>query len=141
MSDIAFVIRPAKGDDHPFIVDSFCMSFRGQARARSFGQLFLRDYKWFVRELLKRAECRVACLADDPDLILGWAMVHSRYVVTYAFTKQDFRHNGIATALLADELKRTDIVYTHSSHQLLRIPDGWLFAPMADLRLLVNDAP
>ena len=138
MSGLEFVIRPARDDDHPFIVDSFCMSFRGQARARSFGQLFLRDYKWFVRALLKRAEVRVACLPDDPDLILGWAMVHSENVVTYVFTKQDFRHNGIGNALLANELKRSDIVYTHSSHQLLRIPEGWLFAPMADVRLLVE---
>lgn len=114
---VPILLRPAGLDDHPFIVDSWVMSYRNQARARDAGRAYLRGHKRAVRECLKRAAVRVACLEEKPAVIVGYAVLEQGDVpvIHWVFVKQNFRGKGIAHALLDDEKDRTDIVFTHKS--------------------------
>jgi GNAT superfamily N-acetyltransferase len=67
---------------------------------------------------------RVACVPDDPEVILGWACVeHAPHdasghpsLVHFAYVKDAFRRRGIARALLADVAPRCR--YTHRPHSV-----------------------
>lgn len=153
-SDIPWALRPGSAGDHGFVVDSWLTSYRDKARARSCGDLYMREYKWKIREILKRADLLVACDVADPWLILGYAVTsavgdggalhgkllhENEYVrrVHYVFVKELYRREGIARSLLGDLLDEVNVQYSHVSHQA-KAPSGWVYNPVADDRLLVE---
>jgi GNAT superfamily N-acetyltransferase len=118
-------IRPAKPEDHAFIIDSWRRSFENAPAVRG------ADREWYriemtrtIRRLLDTAECRVACDPEDPDTIAGFVAFHGPEL-HYAYTKQDFRGMGIARQLLDGH--HID-AYTFQSNNA-RPPAGWRFKP------------
>ena len=126
---VPILIRPAGTDDHPFIVDSWVMSYRNQARARDAGRAYLRGHKRAVRECLKRAGVRVACLEQKPSVIVGYAVIEASDapVIHYIFCKREFRGAGIAKGIIADLIDRSDVVYTHKAFR--SAPPSWIYDP------------
>ena len=64
-------------------------------------QAYWNTYKDFIAALLGKPETvvRLATLADDPDVLLGFA-VHRGPVLDYVFVHRDQRKNGIGSRLV-----------------------------------------
>lgn len=65
----------------------------------------MRDATARVRGILARPDSvlRVACLPDDPDAILGWAVITADQPpkLHFVYVRKEARKNGIARMLLA----------------------------------------
>jgi len=131
---LPLVLRPAGAADHPFIVDSWLLSYRGQAIARDAGASYVRDMKWLIRRLLERGRVLVAADADEPSVIWGWAATGDRTVL-YVYVREQFRRNGIASALLAPYLARPDVTYCAKTYRDITIPRGWRYSFLAAVRI------
>lgn len=60
---------------------------------------FFKVYGEHVGNLLANSTVLVACLAEDPDVILGYAIVDEP-ALHYIFVKEAWRGKGIATMLV-----------------------------------------
>jgi GNAT superfamily N-acetyltransferase len=79
--------------------------FDTPGRDESLNHKFFRDCTRLIKTILAHDDARVeiACLSDDPNLILGAAVFNSDNLV-WIYVKADYRGRGIAT-LLAKEAK------------------------------------
>lgn len=94
---IPFAIRLGRPSDLPFVVDSWVK--RGHERGER-----LRDATARVRRILSAdSVLRVACLPDDSDAIVGWAVVSTDASpkLHYVYVRKELRGQGIARVLLA----------------------------------------
>lgn len=93
-------IRAGKPEDRGLV---FSTMLRGLFHGCDlYGQIeekaFYENYSKIIESLLDRAELRVACLADDEDVVLGYAIVRGS-VLDYCFVKRPWRKQGIAYRL------------------------------------------
>jgi GNAT superfamily N-acetyltransferase len=95
---IPVAIRLGRPSDLAFVVDSWVK--RGHERGER-----LREATARVRALLARHDSvlRVACLPDDSDAILGWAVITAKppHKLHYVYVRKEARKQGIARTLLA----------------------------------------
>ena len=121
-SPAPFAIRDGVATDIPFVFRSWLTSYRRSSFARG-----IRDRIYFANEhkaierILRSCSIRVACINEDPEIILGYVVLGPS-IVHYAFTKPAFRRMHILTRLLPDG----DLEYTHrtedSDRVLARLP-------------------
>ena len=105
-----FSIRNFKSEDANLIYASF---LRGIYYGESFfsktpKNLFMDRYKRVIQALLSDINTAVliACLPDDPDTILGYALMsRNMETVYYVFVKDRWRNRGIAKALIPRDFK------------------------------------
>lgn len=99
---ITVVVRPATFDDVPFVMDSWLRSF-GKGRTWVFrgvdGARFYDNHRKIVEELVARSFVLVACLAEVPDALLGWACAE-KDCLHYMYVKNKYRRKGVATEML-----------------------------------------
>lgn len=133
-AQLPLILRPATAEDHPYIVDSWLLSFRGQAIGRDAGPAYVRDMKWFIRRLLSTARVLVAADADHPATIWGWTATADKTVL-YVYVREQFRRNGVAKILLGPFLTRPDIVYCARTHHDVPIPSGWRYSFLHAIRV------
>lgn len=103
-----YALRPGNASDVDIIEASWLESMRhGSPHTRGIpSDIFKPRQRATIRRLMERSECLVACLPNDPDVVLGYcvnepARGESRAVVHFVYVKEKFRHVGIATALVA----------------------------------------
>lgn len=98
-------IRDATENDRNFILATF---LRGLYYGDSWfslipKQVFMVNYKP-VAELLvsgKTTAVKIACLKEDPDVILGYSILSNDYqTIHWVHVKNAWRHKGIARSLL-----------------------------------------
>lgn len=96
-------IRDATDKDVNFVLATF---LRGLYYGDSWFSLipkpiFMANYKAVAEALLKRATVKVACLKEEPDVILGYSILSNDYqTVHWCFVKSAWRRRGIAKSLL-----------------------------------------
>jgi hypothetical protein len=98
-------VRPAVADDLDLIIHSFLMGFwntpavRGMDRDRYFEVVRPR-----FKVALGSADMRVvvACAADDPSTLLGWAATHKNTLL-WAYVRKPMRGTGVLRSMLADQ--------------------------------------
>lgn len=122
-------IRPFLASDKPFL---FSTMLRGLYHGNSFyneieQDAFYANYSNVVERLLERATVSVACLPDEPDVILGYAIT-TPGVLHYCFTKHAFRHQGIQRKLWADAKIKSCSHLTHSVMPI-KLLKQWVFNP------------
>lgn len=73
--------------------------------------IFMENYSKVVEALLERYAnlTRIACLKEDPDVILGYAMLGADNTAHWVFVKKAWRRQGIGRSLLPENL----ITITH----------------------------
>lgn len=103
--------RPANQNDRAFIYSTILKGlFHG---VPLYGEIektaFFTNYSKIIDGLLQVADIRVACLVDDPDVIVGY-MICRGDVIDWAFTKQAWRGKGVQKLLAGDSIFR---VCTH----------------------------
>lgn len=88
---------------------------------------FFDNYSQIVKRLLGHAELRVACLADEPETVVGYALVRGP-VLDFVFVKKAWRGNGIANRLCADINTVTHLTKTGQS---IKLKKKLIFNPFA----------
>lgn len=63
---------------------------------------FFQHYGEIVTALLKKSKVVVACLPDDDDIVLGYAIYEPGLCLHYVFVKEVFRKQGVASALTGE---------------------------------------
>lgn len=64
--------------------------------------IFMANYHTVIENLLKspKVEVRIACLKEDPSVILGYSILGSENAVHWVFVKKSWRGIGIAKDLV-----------------------------------------
>jgi GNAT superfamily N-acetyltransferase len=130
MSDVYF-IRPYKTEDKSFILATF---LRGIYFGDSWFSLvpkdiFMINYAKIAEALLSRSYVAVACLTEDPDVILGYSMLsRDAKVVHFIFVKKAFRNQGIGKALVPEGLEFVTHL-TNQGRSLMHRYPGVVFNP------------
>ncbi len=102
MSEV-YYIRDFKETDRAFVKATF---LRGLYHGDSWfsvmpKDLFMRCYAPVVEALIVRNFVKVACLTDDPDVIIGYSIVNpTLQVLHWIYVKKPFRGMGIGKALI-----------------------------------------
>lgn len=122
-------LRSGRSEDWPFIFATWLRCYRySSAFAQHIQEpIFFRYHHAAIQRILERgAEVRIAHLADDPSVILGY-LVTEPGVVHFAYVKKAFRRHGIASDLFHD-LDVNSHVFTHWTrdwnHMLKRWPEA-----------------
>lgn len=99
--DQSIVIRPGVSSDIAFIYATFLQGlYHGSEYFSDVPRdTFFDNYKLVIEALLQRASVRVACLEEDPDVILGYC-VYKDNALHWVYTKKPWRKMGIARALI-----------------------------------------
>jgi len=118
--------------DRHLVLSSWLRSYAGRSLdARDYTGdargTFSSDYVPVVRSLLERSRVVVACLADEPDAIVGW-MAWEGETLHYLLVKPRWRRLGVARMMLAD-FAELPVVYTHATSDSRRcpVPKAWTF--------------
>jgi GNAT superfamily N-acetyltransferase len=79
---------------------------------------FFSNYNVYIAKLLHQAGVRVsiACLSDDPDVVLGWS-VHNGHILHYIHVHKDMRRQKIGKSLLPKDIT----VITHMTRIAMSI--------------------
>lgn len=93
-------IRAGTPGDRAFVVSTMLKSLRSGCHFyRKMDKIaFQKNYNRIVDRLLDIAEVRVACLIEDPDIIIGYAICRDS-VLDYVYVKSLWRQKGIAKSL------------------------------------------
>lgn len=134
-------IRGVNSDDISFIFDSWLRSWRKSPWAGVIpNNLYFPLTRSTIEQLVARgAEFKVACLASDPERILGW-ICHEQTgpdaVVHYCYVKDPYLNLGIGDALVSAIPGNKPGFYTFRYRQVTdacpsgsRENPGWRHAP------------
>lgn len=101
------VIRGGTPDDVNFVKATWAKSlYNGSSYYSPMdSKTFLMEQTRVIQNILLKASIslRVACLPDDPSIVLGYAVLNwenSRPILNYIYVKGSFRQQGIANKLL-----------------------------------------
>lgn len=89
---------------------------------------FMKEYHGFLEGMFARpgTEIKIACLVEDPDVILGFSICHGS-TINFVFVKPDWRRIGLATDLLPKEV--TNVSGFTRVGDIIRRRKGWSFNP------------
>lgn len=126
-------VRPAKETDLSFIYATMLRSlyYSVPFYKEIDKKAFFVNYSKVVQQLLQKpgTEIAIACFADEPDIILGYAITEPVNAVGhFAYVKAPWRAKGIFKQLL--ENKQINVI-THltSSTKNYMIKNNWTFNP------------
>lgn len=98
-------IRPGNADDKNFIYATWLRSLYYGSQMRKIEQgAFFKAYPAVLDLLLKKpATVLVACLNEDPNVILGYAILEPE-VLHWVYVKEAWRKQGIAKSLIGSSV-------------------------------------
>lgn len=142
------ILRHATEQDMTFIRSSWCNSYAKSAEARLMDYAPLNKYErlfeatvpkpsmykrlqnMVIRHCVYNSVTAVACWAEDPNVILGWACGLPGKLLHYVAVKPEWQGQGVARSLFGgqalDIYGKKGIIYTHET-DTWRKPDGWVY--------------
>jgi len=120
-------IRPAEASDAAFI---FATWLRGLYHGNAFfseieKDAYFTNYHKVIAAILFKADVRVACLFDAPEVVLGYS-VSSPTVLHWVFVKKSWRKLGIGKSLVPPTVQSV----THLTKLGSKLkPAHWTFNP------------
>lgn len=119
-------IRPSEPGDHNFIMATWLRGLRyGNDWFEAIdSEIYFRVYGLFIEKIIadKNTSVNVACLKDDPDVILGYS-VSSGPVVHWVFCKKSWRNIGIAKSLVPKTIEKVTHLTSVGRSILRRSPN------------------
>jgi hypothetical protein len=122
-----FDIRAARGSDLNFIFDTFklAMKFDSMLGKSVKPSVFNREFPKVIDFLLEHGETIVACLKEDPHIIVGY-MIYEPETVHFIFVKQVFRRMGVAKALIQKAFGASGpTTYTNKTKSIRKFIDNF----------------
>lgn len=120
-------IRDAKVSDQAFIFSSFLKgNYYGNDWFKAIDKtIFMNRYKQVLTQLLIKRSCKIACLVEDEDTVVGYS-IYAPGVLDYVFVKPIWRRIGIAKDLIPVGINTV----THLTKIGKAIkPREWIFDP------------
>lgn len=71
-----------------------------------------------IKETLKSANVRIACLEDTPSAIIGYCIFTDKHL-DWVYVKEGFRNNGIATLLVPKDIESVTPTLTKVGQAIL----------------------
>lgn len=102
-ADKIYEIRDYRPSDKAFVMSTF---LRGLYYGDSWfsgipKDIFMENYHAIAEVLLTKSLMKIACLCEDPDVILGYSMLSKDMsIIHFVFVKSAFRKQGIARSLI-----------------------------------------
>lgn len=116
-------IRPANPADLSFIYSTMLKSLRFDSEigksVRS--NVFFREYRLVLDQILLNSETLIACDQQDPEVIYAYLIYKLPDVIEYAFTKQAFRNLGLQNKLYKSSGLCKELFATHKTETAQRI--------------------
>ena len=118
---IAIRIRPAQAEDVNFIFNSWLKSFRNGLICKDVeNTIYFNEHHKLIEKLVKRGTTRVACVADDPANIVGWACyekIAGILAFHFAYTKHIYRGLGVLRQIMLELNQNHNLasLYTHQT--------------------------
>lgn len=98
------VARPFQVSDFEFIISTWIRGlYYGNSWFKEIPKdIFMKFYQRVITDIMasQNTTAWVACLKEDPDVIVGYAAFHLPDVVHYVYVKEAWRHLGIASYLV-----------------------------------------
>jgi GNAT superfamily N-acetyltransferase len=122
-------IRQAQADDEAFIYATFLKGlYHGNGW---FGKIdktvYFANYHKVIEALLSRSVVKVACLADEPDVVLGYSITSpDNITLHWVFVKKAWRKMGLAKRLVPPTITTVSHI-TRLGETLM--PSTWSFNP------------
>lgn len=57
-----------------------------------------------ITNAMSKAQVRIACLEDDPTIIVGYVVFHGNHL-DWVYVKEDYRKQGVASLLVPKDIK------------------------------------
>ncbi len=118
-------IRPPTPDDLAFIYSSWLKSYKHDSLLGKSVRttVYFENYREVLDRLLATSSVLVACISDEPSVILGY-LVHEDSIAHYCFVKESFRRMGIGASLLEyAHLTKKLVQFTHATGKLFSMLD------------------
>lgn len=97
-------IRPFKAEDIPFIVSCWVKSsYKTGTGYMERPNIYHKGLDELIKKRYEEGSilAYVACLEEDADLILGFAVFGTDYTLHFIYVKEAFKRQGISKALLS----------------------------------------
>ena len=122
-----WAVRQGMPSDFTFIVKTMSSGYYyGNDYLQAIPQdEFMIRFRKFIEQKLPQVEVRVACLPDDPDVILGYCLFNGP-VLHWIYTKKPWRKFGIARSLLPQGV--THVTHLSKLGEKLK-PKEWVYNP------------
>lgn len=105
LAALGLELVPAAPDEVAFILDAWCSSYRSSPWAGTISNdRYQEVQRWTINSLIARgAELRVAIPADPslPRRIVGFVCYEAPSLLHYVYTKQSYRHKGVARGMIS----------------------------------------
>lgn len=122
---IDVTIRAGTPHDHNYVIQSWVRANQGTAAAKSCHRVYYSEHHATVAALLRRptVHLTVACLPDDPDALMGWAVTEPD-TIHYVLVRAEARRQGIARQLLSvlGFSRESACQISHVPHVLVDLP-------------------
>lgn len=121
-----YTIRDAVPEDKNFVLATF---LRGLYYGDSWfskipKDIFMANYKNIATALYDKCIVKVACLTEDPNLILGYSILSQDYQsIHWVYVKQAYRNQGITKDLLPKHPVSVSHLSKLGSTLLTKYPD------------------
>ncbi len=129
---VDYVVRDFIAADENFIFASWLRGlYYGNTWFREINKdIFMSNYHRALESCLQAPSVtiKVACLKDDPEVILGYAVLGANDTLHWVFVKSNWRGLGIAKALVPNNIKCVSHL-TKSGLSILRRHPGVQFNP------------
>lgn len=119
--------RQGLATDDPFIFSSWLNGLRyaNDMFEQIDQEIYFKHYHQRIELILKRSEVNIACLKDDPDVILGYSVVEPT-ILHWVFVKPAWRGIGLMRDLVPKDTKSV----THLTRVGLKIkPTNVVYNP------------
>ena len=106
-----YTVRMFKEDDRKFIMATFLKGlYYGDSWFSKIPKaVFMDSYKRFITNVIAdpSTAIHVACLNDDPDIIIGYSILgHDYNTLHWVFVKSAWRNGGVAKNLVPSRAKQ-----------------------------------
>lgn len=100
LNGIEIEIREPQPGDVNLLLSTFLKGLYFGSRFYSLidQECFFSAYEPFTKQLLLKSTIKVACLKDDPDVILGYSVFRGD-CISFLFVKKSYRKLGLARML------------------------------------------
>lgn len=125
-------VRDGVVTDHDFILSTWLKRLYHDNDDKSYiGEMesddFYKNYERVIKYILTKPAVwvRVVCLKDDPDVIIGYAIIEKN-ILHWVYTKKGWRELGMAKKLIPPYI--THCTHLTDTARLIR-PKEWIFNP------------
>lgn len=79
-------------------------SYPTKARQMVDSKEVFKDLTHEITKAMSKAQVRIACLEDDPTIIVGYVVFHGSHL-DWVYVKEDYRKQGVASLLVPKDIK------------------------------------